>query len=472
VETTGAERLGVFAPESMAAVRRSAREDIPVTEGKAAAFGGAVGPAIMDAPVMLAGNTPGVQAGLGAITGAGKARLDAADARRAGQQISGTQEALGALGYAAVHGGAGYIQGRAMGAIGGIPNAPLRVGANAGVGAATGAGEQAAENLIAKYTVDPNRTIGQDVGRAALAGGVQQGLFSGLHEALRGYYQRRAAAARTPEERDQVHAEARDVGGDTQQPPPGAARPQPEPEPQARQEQAAPDPEEYRRRSEEARRERQQQRNAPGMDEAGARETLGIDPKADVYAEDVVGAFRKAVKSAHPDAGGTPEQMQRVVEAREFMDRLYGGKRRPQPPPPPSEPQEKQANPSEPGPEFKPSPPPQEQPRPQAAASPPADPWDTLSPQPKAPAPTPAPRRPGGEYVPLGSNKATEGSRPLLIAARFPDGRVVADPAALHHADLMERRPAARVSRPKGWSWVLPATPTAISSRARRRPGT
>jgi hypothetical protein len=43
---------------------------------------------------------------------------------------------------------------------------------------------------------------------------------------------------------------------------------------------------------------------------------LGLPADADYTREDVLAAFRRAAKKAHPDVGGTPEMFRTLVEAR------------------------------------------------------------------------------------------------------------------------------------------------------------
>lgn len=49
------------------------------------------------------------------------------------------------------------------------------------------------------------------------------------------------------------------------------------------------------------------------------RLVLGLDPRRPIVAGDVTAAFARAVMTAHPDKGGTTEQFQRAVRARDEL---------------------------------------------------------------------------------------------------------------------------------------------------------
>ena len=65
---------------------------------------------------------------------------------------------------------------------------------------------------------------------------------------------------------------------------------------------------------------------------ATAAALLGLAPDSDYTKEDVITAFRKAAKKAHPDVGGTEEMFRKLVEAR---DRLLAALGTSAPPPKP-----------------------------------------------------------------------------------------------------------------------------------------
>jgi hypothetical protein len=64
---------------------------------------------------------------------------------------------------------------------------------------------------------------------------------------------------------------------------------------------------------------------------AEAMALLGVGE--DYTKEDVLAAFRKKVKQAHPDLGGTAEMFQKLVEARDRLLKAIGAKARPPKPP-------------------------------------------------------------------------------------------------------------------------------------------
>jgi hypothetical protein len=69
------------------------------------------------------------------------------------------------------------------------------------------------------------------------------------------------------------------------------------------------------------------------MSLATARQLLGLPADVDYTKADVIAAFRRAAKKAHPDVGGTEEMFRLLVEAR---DRLLAaiGTSAPAPKPP------------------------------------------------------------------------------------------------------------------------------------------
>lgn len=243
------------------------------------------GGAIASSPTMLG---PEAMAATGAVEGVGQGRIDAANLRDQGRNISGTQEALDAAGQGLIGAASGFAQGKLIPERG---QAVSNIGTGVAGMAAISQAEQVARNAVRRWTIDPNQPYTQGASpQAALGAGVQQGIFTGGHEAWKAFDQR-------AEQQYQTYR----------------ARPRPD------NAQAAPVP---------------GAEPPPNGSEAAARQTLGIDPSSDLYPDDIKNAYRKTVSVrngpfSHPDAGGTDAGFKQAMAAREYLESLYGNKVRP-----------------------------------------------------------------------------------------------------------------------------------------------
>lgn len=165
----------------LAQSNRQAAQDVPAAPGLAQTAGQFVGPALLTGPAVMTGAAaPIAMAVTGAFQGAGSAANQAAELQQPGHEVSGHDKAMAELGHAIVGAVAGYFGGKAL-PLGGA-GVPAKIAANVVAGGGIGAASNLAENAIAKGTIDPNRAWTEGLKESAIGGGVQQGIFSGVHE--------------------------------------------------------------------------------------------------------------------------------------------------------------------------------------------------------------------------------------------------------------------------------------------------
>jgi hypothetical protein len=226
--------IAAFDPQEAELIRHEANVAVPVAPSTKTQIGEIAGGLAPVTAAAVTGNPEAVPmflAAHGATSGVGTARTEAMQQREAGKPVSVAQETKAALGDAAIGGAGGYAAGTVLGATEAIPSVAGRIGANVGVNATMGAGQQAGENFVAQQTIDPNRKIGQGVGRAAVVGGAQGLAFSGVGEAARA-----VGRALSPQEQ---RAQEIPPQGDQQ---PVAAEAAPESQPRDIFDQIAPEP--------------------------------------------------------------------------------------------------------------------------------------------------------------------------------------------------------------------------------------
>lgn len=171
---------GLVAPQTAAELKQGAALSYPYDPNFVNNAAAGLGGALVAAPVAMTTGGAGM-AVLGGVQGAGGARIEAAQKRAAGQQVSAGQEFAGAALQGAMGAGQGYLQGKLMGGAGelagGIANPLARaaavVGTDVAGNALLAAPSTVASNLIAKATYDPSRDPTEGVGRAMVEGGAQ-----------------------------------------------------------------------------------------------------------------------------------------------------------------------------------------------------------------------------------------------------------------------------------------------------------
>lgn len=140
-----------------------------------------LGSTIMAAPALLGGpQGAALYAAMQADQAAGEARMEVAQRRAQGEQISANQESMYVAGKSALAAATAKISAGAMTSGNGIVNAAATGAADMGINAVAG-------NAAAIGTgVDPNRTLGEGAGGAILEGGLGAGVGHAVHGLLPG----------------------------------------------------------------------------------------------------------------------------------------------------------------------------------------------------------------------------------------------------------------------------------------------
>ncbi|HXE56245.1 MAG TPA: hypothetical protein VN541_24675 [Tepidisphaeraceae bacterium] len=164
---------GVVAPKA-AAEQAKAMQDLPVASGPASTVGRFAGGAapLLPALIVAPEAAPALMAIQGGVSGVGNTRIEAAQLRASGHQVSGMAELKAAVGHGAVDAAAGYLGGKLLQVTGGLGKSLVaRLGIQTATGAGLGAAQTAAENLVTQKTIDPTRKISEGVKESAISGG-------------------------------------------------------------------------------------------------------------------------------------------------------------------------------------------------------------------------------------------------------------------------------------------------------------
>lgn len=191
--------MSLVAPQTAAGLQQNAEQaTAPSQPGSAGNIvGNIVGGAIQAAPAIAAGPAAPL---VMAAQGAGQARLNVAQARNAGVNVSGGQEAMNVLASAAIQGGLGFATAPGGKALTGVLDSAIakmtpeivdavatsngkvlvpfiaQALSHAGVGATEGMVLNVAQNVADRVTgVDPKRDPFEGTGMAALQGGLLAG---------------------------------------------------------------------------------------------------------------------------------------------------------------------------------------------------------------------------------------------------------------------------------------------------------
>lgn len=147
--------------------------------GKGAEMVGRFVPAVVATAASGGAAAPFVLGATGAAESASSAEQQALQLRNQGQTVSPESERATVVGNAIVGGAAGYVGGKALS----IPGGPLvRIPVNTAVQSGLAGAQTAAENVVAKGTIDPQRGLTEGVGPAMKSGAVFGGVLSGVHE--------------------------------------------------------------------------------------------------------------------------------------------------------------------------------------------------------------------------------------------------------------------------------------------------